>query len=133
MVGRWRMALQELDYTIGYVQGKNNTIADAMSRLCLNNMEKKTGLVSSLHVKQPTTLQQYEIIEKCHNATVGHGGVQRTLRNLQKQKHSWPGMKEAIKTFIKNSSTDPAWTARSAHEIHRQGRTVPAHCLPNPA
>ena len=92
----------ELDYTIGYVQGKNNTIADAMSRLCLNNMEKKTGLVSSLHVKQPTTLQQYEIIEKCHNATVGHGGVQRTLRNLQKQKHSWPGMKEAIKTFIKN-------------------------------
>ena len=46
MVGRWRMALQELDYTIGYIQGKKNDIADAMSRLCLNNMEKKVGLVS---------------------------------------------------------------------------------------
>ena len=102
MVGRWRMALQELDYTIGYIQGKKNDIADAMSRLCLNNMEKKVGLVSSLHAIQPTTLAQHKLIDDCHNATVGHGGVQRTLRNLQRQKHSWPGMKNAIKAFIKN-------------------------------
>ena len=54
------------------------------------------------HVRQPTTLEQNELIKKCHNATVGHGGVQRTLSNLQKQKNSWPGMKDATKSFIKN-------------------------------
>ena len=36
MVGRWSMALQELDYTIAYVRGSENTVADAMSRLCAN-------------------------------------------------------------------------------------------------
>ena len=86
MVGRWRVALQKLDYTIGYVPGRENDIADAMSRLCLNRMEKKSGLVSSLHVKQLTTNEQYELIGSCHNATVGHGGVQRTLRNLKAKK-----------------------------------------------
>ena len=36
MVGRWSIALQELDYTIAYVRGSENTVADAMSRLCAN-------------------------------------------------------------------------------------------------
>ena len=102
MVSRWRVALQESDYTIGYVPGRENDIADAMSRLCLNRMEKKSGLVSSLHVKQLTTNEQYELIGSCHNTTVGHGGVQRTLRNLKTKKEVWQGMKEAVKTFIKN-------------------------------
>ena len=31
MVGRWRVALQELDFTIRYVPEKDNNIADAMS------------------------------------------------------------------------------------------------------
>ena len=84
MVGRWGVALQELDYTIGYVPGKENDIADAMSRLYLNRMEKKSGLVLSLHVKQLTTNEQYELIGSCHNARIGHGGVQGTLRNLKK-------------------------------------------------
>ena len=87
MVGRWRVALQELDYTRGYVPGIENDIADAMSRLCLDRMEKKSGLASSLHVKQLTTNEQYELIGSCHNATV---------------RHVWPGMKEAVKTIIKN-------------------------------
>ena len=30
------MALQELDYTIAYVRGSENTVEDAMSRLCAN-------------------------------------------------------------------------------------------------
>ena len=33
VVGRWSMAPQELDYTIAYVRGSENTVADAISRL----------------------------------------------------------------------------------------------------
>jgi RNase H-like domain found in reverse transcriptase len=38
MVVRWHLALQELDFTLEYVKGVENTIADAMSRLCINNI-----------------------------------------------------------------------------------------------
>ena len=38
MIVRWYMALQELDFTIEFVAGVDNDIADAMSRLCRNNM-----------------------------------------------------------------------------------------------
>ena len=31
MVSRWRMALQELEYTIGYIPGKQNEIADEVN------------------------------------------------------------------------------------------------------
>ena len=37
MVQRWYTALQELGYELKYVPGNQNTIADAMSRLCPNN------------------------------------------------------------------------------------------------
>ena len=63
---------------------------------------KKSGLVLSLHVKQLTTNEQYELNGSCHNARIGHGGVQGALRNLKAKKKVWPGMKKAVKTFIKN-------------------------------
>jgi hypothetical protein len=36
MVARWYIALQEFDYTIHFEEGSQNTIADALSRLCPN-------------------------------------------------------------------------------------------------
>ena len=36
MVYRWSMALQELDYTVSFISGPKNFIADALSRLCPN-------------------------------------------------------------------------------------------------
>ena len=86
MVGRWRMALQELEYTIGYIPGKQNEIADAISRLCKNRMPPKTGIIAAI-----LTTEQYNLIATCHNTIVGHGGVQRTLRNLKKTNNIWLG------------------------------------------
>ena len=45
MVVRWHLALQELDFTIEYIKGAENTIADAMSRLCVNNTPPKSETV----------------------------------------------------------------------------------------
>lgn len=54
VVGRWPMALQELDYTVGYIPGKQNDIADAMSRLCKNYTPLTLhGTVASLHAIKP--------------------------------------------------------------------------------
>ena len=47
------MALQELDFEIGYIPGKDNSIADAMSRLCINNMPKKSVTISAIQRSKP--------------------------------------------------------------------------------
>lgn len=81
MVTRWYVALQELDYTIEFVPGSQNTIADALSRLCPNLAElalpplPPTGaeghlLVSALEERVPPTALQLEALEMCHNARV---------------------------------------------------------------
>ena len=96
------MALQELEYTIGYIPGKQNEIADAMSRLCINRMLPKTGITAAILTLKPMTTEQYNLIAACHNTIVGHGGVQRTLRNVKKTNNIWLGMRDTVKTFIKN-------------------------------
>jgi hypothetical protein len=43
MVIRWNIALQEFNYTLEYVPGHQNTIADTLSRLCVNRMSTNTN------------------------------------------------------------------------------------------
>ena len=46
MVIRWNIALQEFSYTLEYVPGTQNTIADSMSRLCVNRMKTNPNPLS---------------------------------------------------------------------------------------
>ena len=39
MVTRWFIAMQELDFTIHFVKGSDNELADALSQLCPNLTE----------------------------------------------------------------------------------------------
>ena len=47
MIVRWHLALQELDFKIEFVPGVDNIIADAMSRLCINNKPEIPTVVLS--------------------------------------------------------------------------------------
>ena len=38
MIVRWYMALSEFSFNLSFIRGVDNNIADAMSRLCRNNM-----------------------------------------------------------------------------------------------
>ena len=38
MIVRWYMALSEFSFNLSFIRGVDNDIADAMSRLCRNNM-----------------------------------------------------------------------------------------------
>jgi hypothetical protein len=103
MVVRWHLALQELDFDIQYVKGEDNQIADAMSRLCVNN--KPTTLPSSLlsAIDGPYIISDdaYTNITLCHNSVIGHGGVERTLRKLKALHHNWQSMRLDVKAFIR--------------------------------
>jgi transposase InsO family protein len=103
MVVRWHLALQELDFTLEYVKGVENTIADAMSRLCINNTPPKPeiAILSAINGTYILSDNAHELIEKCHNKINGHGGVKRTMHKLKLLKVKWPNMRLDVKTFIR--------------------------------
>jgi hypothetical protein len=104
MVQRWYTALQELDYELKYVPGDQNTIADAMSRLCPNNKvidETNNLVLAALHSQPVISDDHITLIAQCHNPMVGHGGVERTLRKLKDIKQSWQTMRADVKQYIR--------------------------------
>ena len=102
MVESWFMALQEFDFEIRYVKGKDTIVADAMSRLRPNLQELVITPTLVRDGTEPDNLpgpycgaievipdmsdDQRETIHTCHNRFVGHGGLDRTMEKLQKQK-----------------------------------------------
>ena len=113
MVNRWSIALQELDYSIEYIAGSNNHLADAMSRLCPNLTPVPTvpdsvpsdiaeAVVSALHEIIHVSDSQLEKIEMSHNPMVGHGGVLRTTEHLKGLEEEWLDMEHHFKDFIQN-------------------------------
>lgn len=106
MVVRWYTAMQELDYDIKYVAGAENSIADAMSRLCENpkkaqQPERVSSLLAALHSPAEIEVTHYETIARCHNEIVGHGGVERTIRKIKDLKLTWDSMRAEVKQYIR--------------------------------
>ena len=90
MVVRWLMALSEFSFKVKFIAGKDNGIADSMSRLCRNNIvdfpnEYSTAIVLAANIitkfKFPTN--HHKIISSVHNSVVGHFGLERTLLCLK--------------------------------------------------
>ena len=114
MVARWFIALQDLHFTVVFVPGTSNALADARSRLCPNLTEIALPLrtqelessssfsVSALTAIDPASDDQLEYIQMCHNAFVGHNGVDRTLTWLFSLQQVWKNMKQHVRTFIQN-------------------------------
>lgn len=110
MVLRWWLAIQELDYTLRFVPGVENVIADALSRLCPNLLKMRQGdtpemapeILAAISVREPVPDTYTDTIVTCHNSTVGHNGVELTIERLLKAGHKWPGMRLHVKEFVKD-------------------------------
>jgi hypothetical protein len=109
MVTRWWLAIQELDYTLRFVPGIENIIADALSRLCPNLLKLQPGdtpavpteILAVLTERETLSDAQTDTIVSCHNSTIGHNGVERTIDRLLQAGHKWSHMRQDVKTFIK--------------------------------
>ena len=63
MVVRWWMALQELDFEIKFIAGSENSVADALSRLCINNkIGTAKNMISAIIDSKPLTADHYAAI-----------------------------------------------------------------------
>ena len=118
MVARWFTAMQELHFTVVFVPGTSNVMADTLSRPCPNLTEIALPLrtdeleliptssssftVSALTAIDSATDDQLEHIHMCHNAIAGHNGVVRTLTRLFSLQEVWKNMKQHVRTFIQN-------------------------------
>jgi len=108
MVKRWFMAYQEYDIiSWEYVKGDDNGVPDSMSRLC--KMEDDVHPASLLF-----QLTGYEIpkehwntIARFHNSGLtgdgpgGHGGVERTLWQLDEAGLQWQHHTKHVRRFIR--------------------------------
>jgi hypothetical protein len=102
MVIRWNIALQEFNYTLEYVPGPENTIADTLSRLCVNRMVTNPNplILSAIQLDRIITPERLALIKECHGKKIGHGGVERTLNKILALGGQWRYMRQDVRKFI---------------------------------
>jgi hypothetical protein len=120
MVKRWFLCFQEFDIKEWkYVKGEDNMVPDQFSRLCpeLEDIHPASLLCQLTGYEVPT--EHWDNIAKFHNSGIkgtvpnakgdgvhmgcpgGHGGVERTLSQLDKAGLQWHHRKKHVRHFIK--------------------------------
>lgn len=84
-IERWRLKLQEYSFKIEHIPGKDNTVADSLSRLVVNAISPPSGSVD---------------ISAFHGDLVGHHGAQRTVELMKEAGVSWPNAFRDVKSYI---------------------------------
>ena len=108
MIARWHMALSDFSFTLELIPGVDNNIANAMSRLCRNNMVDepkeytKEHILSEISASTKPNKIQYSKISKLHNSVVGHFGLERTLRRFKELKNVRQFQRRHFRHFIDN-------------------------------
>jgi hypothetical protein len=80
MVYRWLVDIQEYDFPLEDIPGKDNPVADSFSRLVGNNMP--SDMIAMLSPPPKIPEQLLILIGKVRNSISGHHGLERTLRML---------------------------------------------------
>jgi cleavage and polyadenylation specificity factor subunit 1 len=118
-VNRWKLALQEYSFTIEYIKGVDNLVADSFSRLCLlsegldlteedilsafEESEIDDELLHNITTSRLTYPVEFaDILGKVHNSEIGHHGVEKTMNLLLNKGHRWEYMRQHVKAFVKN-------------------------------
>jgi hypothetical protein len=117
----WKLAIQQYDFTVVFISGTDNIIADSFSRELANHnltaaerrdlvLSKECSLskAENLHVlfeELNVPEGRWKTIAKFHDDVVGHSGVERTIQRLVAQGHTWPKMRAHVKQFVSRCPT----------------------------
>jgi transposase InsO family protein len=96
-VRRWKIAIQEYDFDLEFIDGESNVVADGFSRLLPISMEILCVLKG---LKIPD--DKYKILGQVHNTNVGHHGLDRMIHKLRSSGQEWKEMRDHVRKFIDN-------------------------------
>ena len=139
----YKMLIQEYDFAIAHVAGERNVGADFMSRnraATELETEPEAPVITDLDAILPLrgnaymcaisreliipTQEQYSAMKACHNATVGHNGVEPTIQRLEAAGKKWKHRRQMVQDFIKQCDVCQK-NARAAEEtIHVKPYTL---------
>ena len=115
-VQRWKSVVMEYDFSIQYLPGEGNVVADASSRLCaIYEPEVLAARTESEEREGRIPPALYKILSSVHNSRAGHQGVEHTFQRLAQRRDlipvnapevevfrtHWPKMKAYTKQFIR--------------------------------
>ena len=99
--------MSEFSFSLEFIPGVDNDIADSLSRLCRNNIIDSPKeyspeyILSALHIESyKPSPSQYSKIGMLHNTAVGHYGLERTLKRFKDLKDTWEYQRQHIRYFI---------------------------------
>ena len=123
---RWKLLLQEYNFSWEYLKGEDNIVADGFSRLCANNNEveattttdtvsRKAEQLLLLYTEFEASSEMlaafdedvaipeaiYEELRSVHNSMVGHSGVLRTVAKLHRQGSKMKYKRRYAEKFIR--------------------------------
>jgi len=107
MVKRWFMAYQEFDITWKWVKGTNNEVPDTFSRLCTEEADEHPAVLLCQLTGYEIPQEHWDTIAKYHNSGLvpkapgGHGGVERTLQQLDDADLQWKHRTKHVRRFIR--------------------------------
>lgn len=95
-LARWSLQLQEFDFEIIHTKGKNNLVADCLSRY--NKENDKENKIEINNAEIDNILKTQENKEKLiteHHIDIGHGSKYSTYKSMQNH-YRWPNMRKEI-------------------------------------
>jgi transposase InsO family protein len=117
-VVRWKLAIQEYNFSLEYYKGVDNVAADGLSRLpqahwsripdtqadLLNHIWEQEDLDKAIE-EHPIPVDKLKWIEQVHSPRCGHHGLDRTMDKLQKLlkengMQPWKYMRQDVRKFI---------------------------------
>ena len=106
MIVRWYMALSEFSFTLEFIYGVYNDVADSLSSMFDSPKEYSPEyILSALHIEsyEPSP-SQYSKIGMLHNTVVGHYGLERILKRFKELKDTWKYQRQHVRYFIDHCS-----------------------------
>jgi len=111
-VYRWKISLQQYDFSVVHIPGESNVVPDGLSRCVEPSEDRSASVVEATELFCPLAAmsatpslssiepEHLTIIESVHNALSGHFGIKPTMNKLLSHGHHWPGMRLDVVNYI---------------------------------
>lgn len=146
---RWKLWLQQFQFHVKHIPGKENVVADMLSRApVVNNEGDQEAFLLAFNYDECVSPHFSSLIGQCHSDMAGHHGVELTLSKIRRlletmrgqdniqqqhvevqqavQDNKWPFMRNHVKRFVRSCAVCQKHSERHVPEVRTERFTVNA-------